>query len=359
MGKKAEVRVGEGLYVPKISVILTVYQGEEFLAKCLESLLAQTLEEIEIICIDDGSTDKSGEILNSFSEKDSRFEILHQKNQGAGAGRNRGLQKATGVYTIFLDCDDYFESTLLEELYKAVEKENADVGICRSCCFDHNNEKKLPSEWMRKDKFLKGKKVFSPLDVKEYLFQFTYGWAWDKLFRSAFLREHGFAFPELRNSEDLVFVYAALAVSKKIVVIDSVLVNYRMNQTNSVSQNRNTLPLAPWEGICLLEKELKSRMVYQDFEQSFLNWEMEFLIWNVSNLSEKSIQKKEFQRLKLCVFPSFIFEQKKSTYYYNKFFFMKYLLIRYGNWCLFYTTLKMYHWLKSLHNAMVIRKGEQ
>lgn len=101
----------------KVSIIIPVYNAEKYLGKCLESLLSQTLQEMEIICVDDGSSDGSPEILKRFQERDGRVRILTQENQYAGAARNNGMKEAQGEYLLFLDADDFFENTLLEKVY--------------------------------------------------------------------------------------------------------------------------------------------------------------------------------------------------------------------------------------------------
>ena len=94
---------------PKVSVIIPVYNVEDYLRQCLDSVINQTLKDIEIICVDDGSTDKSLEILHEYEKKDSRITVLTQKNQYAGVARNVGMSVATGKYFVFLDSDDFFE----------------------------------------------------------------------------------------------------------------------------------------------------------------------------------------------------------------------------------------------------------
>ena len=102
---------------PKISVIIPVYNVEKYLPECLESILNQNFQDFEIICVDDGSTDRSLDILQEYKRKDDRFVILQQRHAGAGAARNHGIKLAEGKYIQFLDSDDYFEPTLLETIF--------------------------------------------------------------------------------------------------------------------------------------------------------------------------------------------------------------------------------------------------
>ena len=111
--------------MPKVSVIIPVYNVEKYLHECLDSLLNQTLKDIEIIAVDDGSTDSSLKILKDYAKKDKRLKVLTQENKGAGAARNLGMKHATGSYLSILDSDDYFDHSMLELLYKKAEKTKA------------------------------------------------------------------------------------------------------------------------------------------------------------------------------------------------------------------------------------------
>ena len=113
----------------KVSVIIPVYNVEKYLRECIDSILNQTLHELELICVDDGSTDGSLEILQAYEKKDNRVTVLTQHNQGAGAARNKGLQIAKGEYLSFLDADDFFAPGMLEEAYRKCKSVSADVCV--------------------------------------------------------------------------------------------------------------------------------------------------------------------------------------------------------------------------------------
>ena len=109
---------------PKISVIIPVYNVEDYLEECLDSIINQTFKDLEIICINDGSQDNSLNILEEYAEKDNRIKIITTKNQGLSAARNRGLENITGDYVYFIDSDDYLELTAFEELYAVSEEKS-------------------------------------------------------------------------------------------------------------------------------------------------------------------------------------------------------------------------------------------
>ena len=116
----------------KVSVILPVYNVEKYLKQCLDTIVGQTLKEIEILCVDDGSTDDSVQILKEYEQKDHRIKVLSQKNAGAGAARNLGLRHASGKYLSFLDSDDFFEPDMLETAYEQAERYQAEMVVFRS-----------------------------------------------------------------------------------------------------------------------------------------------------------------------------------------------------------------------------------
>ena len=151
----------------KVSVIMPVYNAETYLEEAIECLICQTLKEIEIICVDDGSTDRSLEILEEYSKRDDRIKILHQRNLYAGVARNNGLKQANGEFVIFLDSDDLFERGLLEKTYKQGKKVNADIVLFGGECFNvDNGEHKERPDFLRKE-YIGDKSVFSRKDIPE------------------------------------------------------------------------------------------------------------------------------------------------------------------------------------------------
>ena len=116
--------------MPEVSIIIPVYNNEQYIEKCIQSVLNQTFENFEVIVINDGSTDKSGEILEKLNREDSRIILIEQKNQGVAVARNRGMNKATGKYITFVDGDDYLKNNYIEKMYNLAEKEKLDMVIC-------------------------------------------------------------------------------------------------------------------------------------------------------------------------------------------------------------------------------------
>ena len=325
----------------QVSVVIPVHNMEQHLRQCLDSVAGQTLRELEIICVDDGSTDASPEILAEYAHRDSRFRIIRQENSGPGAARNAGLAQAAGEYLIFLDSDDWFEPDMLEVMRAQAAETGADVTVCRAVGFDAGSGEELPSEWMLKDQYLPGDS-FAPKEIAQHIFQFTYGWPWDKLYRRAFIERMGLVYPPLPNSEDLVFVFQALALAERIAVVPERLVHHRVNRAGSVSNSRHKNPEVPCQALGLLREGLKDRGVYPEYERSFLTWAMEFLVWNAANMGDRRAQRAYFQKLKRVWLPEMGFEAHPGDYYGDRFAYCKYLLAKYAPWPVFRGALAAY-----------------
>ena len=329
----------------KVSVIIPVYNIEEHLSKCLDSIVEQSLSDLEIICVDDGSTDKSLHILSEYENRDQRFTIVTQKNAGPGIARNYGFAVATGEYVIFLDSDDYFEPDFLEKMVAVIENTNSDIVICQAVEFDTHSGKEYSAEWMLKKNYLPALE-FSPREISEYLFQFTYGMAWDKLYRRDWLISTGILFPALRNSEDLAFVFPTLLAARKIAVLPEAFIHHRINRLTSVSNTRREQPDAPYEALQIVEKYLNDCGWMEIYQQSFMNWAMEFLVWHVCNISDREIQNHYLEIIRTKWFPKLGFEKYPITYYRDKRQLSKYLLAKYAPKLVFYFVLRIYKFLK-------------
>lgn len=328
-----------------MSVIIPVYNIEAHLRQCLDSVAGQTLKDIEIICVDDGSTDASPLILAEYAVKDSRFQILTQENAGPGSARNAGLEQARGEFLIFLDSDDWFEPDFLEQILRRAQKTGADVTICRAVEFETDSGRERSSEWMLKTQYLPGE-AFAPGEIAEHIFQFTYGWPWDKLYRMDFIRDTKLSFPELPNSEDLVFAFQSLVLAERIAVLNKVLVHHRVNRMTSVSNSRRLEPEVPYHAALMLQDALRKNDLYRIFERSFVTWAAEFLIWNVASIEERTLQKFYFYKLKRIWLPEIGCCRK--VHFTRRFTRVKYLLAKYIPYPLFAEVLAGYRNCKSL-----------
>jgi len=330
----------------KISIIMPVYNVEEYVGKAIESILAQTFTEYEFLIVDDGTKDKSGEICDSYAQKDRRITVIHKENGGAPSARNTAIDIAKGKYVYFLDSDDWFEPDFLEKMVTKAQASEADVTICRADEFDDITGEVLDGRWMLKTQYLPHITTFAPEEVSGHLFQFTYGMPWDKLYRTDYIKETGLVYPALRNSEDLAFVFPSLFLAQRLTILDRVMIHHRINRSASVSNSRTTQPEAPYEAVQIVKNCLERHGLIERYQHSFLNWAMEFLIWHVVNLGDKDIQRQYFQTLREKWLPEIKFDSYPAGCYENRFTYCKYLLVRYAPFSVFSGVVSGYHKLK-------------
>lgn len=207
----------------KTSVIIPVYNVEQYLPKCLDSLINQTLKDIEIICINDESPDNCDKILEEYAKKDSRIVVLNEKNSGQGSARNRGLEIARGKYIQFLDSDDFYEPTCCEEMYNLMEK-HQDINVA---CFDTNiiydayeDKKDGDSNYFRMH--FEGKTKVKPF-MAHQLVDVN---CWNKIFKRSFIDTNNLRFPEKLHYEDVGFFWFWITRTDYIYFYHKKLTNY-------------------------------------------------------------------------------------------------------------------------------------
>lgn len=201
-----------------ISVIVPIYNVEKFLKKSLTSLINQTYKNIQIILINDGSSDESGKICDAFARKDSRFEVYHIENKGVSNARNLGLKYSKGKYIFFMDPDDWIEKFTLEILIKKIQEKNVDLVECSYSKVYLDNKKNI----VHNSKVISKKiAINSFLMWKGYITSFC----WDKLYKREIIGNLKFK-NDLKIGEDSLFVFEYLLKCKKIAVINNILYNY-------------------------------------------------------------------------------------------------------------------------------------
>lgn len=221
----------------RISVIIPVYNSKKYLNQCIDSVLQQTLTDMEIICIDDGSDDGSGEVLDEYAKKDNRVKVIHKSNSGYGASMNVGLSNAEGEYIGIVESDDFIEPTMFDILYNQAEEKKAEVvkamfydytdkgGSISRSLFDavSDYEKRLPP-------------FYEPLSAKEYpdILQ-GYVYLWSGIYRRDFLEENAIRFNETPGAsfQDVDFTYKVYVSAKRLMFIEDNLYHYRRDNENS------------------------------------------------------------------------------------------------------------------------------
>lgn len=222
----------------KVSVLVPIYNVEKYLEKCLESLCNQTLKEIEIICIDDGSTDKSRTILENFKERDQRIIVIEKVNTGYGNSMNIGLDKAIGKYIVIVESDDFVELDMVEKLYIEAEISKADV-IKSNCFFYSENYKGERDLFINLFEDMPLKKAFCP--IKEPRIFLKPQTIWSGIYVREFLLDNNIWFNETPGAsyQDVSFSFQVLARASKIWLLPEAYYHYRTGNLNSSVKSPN------------------------------------------------------------------------------------------------------------------------
>lgn len=284
--------------MPKVSVIVPVHNASAHLRECLDGILGQSLTDIEVLCIDDGSTDDSPHILEDYARRDGRLLILEQENAGAGAARNAGLAVAQGDYLSFLDADDFFEPTMLEEAYNACREVDADVCVYRGRRFNVGDERFTPADWLLRMDLVPGTIPFSYRDMPDHILYFVSPAPWTKMFRRAFVAEKALRFQEIARTNDLLFTYLALVKADRITVVNKVLVNYRVGSDSNLQATNDKAPLEFYEALLALRSELTECGVFEEVERSFVNTALSICLHNLHSLRTPDSFGVLYQRLR-------------------------------------------------------------
>lgn len=282
----------------KVSVIIPVYNVAPYLRQNLDSVLNQTLKDIEVICVDDGSTDNSVQILQEYAGKDSRLKVVTQANAGAGAARNKGMEHATGEFLSFLDSDDFFESTMLEKMYARAVEENADFVVCRSDQFRMDEDGGSSRDgtfaqvnWVVRMEDIPRSQPFDFRSVTCNPFKVFVGWAWDKLYRRSFVEAHDLKFQVQRTTNDMLFVFSALVLAERICVVDEVLAHQRRDSSDSLSKTRENSWWCFHDALTALRQRLRREGLYEELKQDYINYALHAVLWNYRTLAEPSKHK--------------------------------------------------------------------
>lgn len=264
-----------------ISVIIPVYNCSDYLHECLDSIFAQSLNDIEVICVDNGSSDESADILQEYASAHSNILILHQNARGAGLARNLGLRHANGEYVIFLDGDDFFEPNLLRNTYKHAKRTDADIVLFGGRIFDDALGKLEEKVVFINPELLPDSTVFSSLEIPDSIFQVTNPAAWNKLFKRSFIQSIGLQFQHLPNSNDLFFTYSALAIAEKISYLLHPYVFYRSNTGAGTQDHRYRSPCCFLDALAALKRFLLDADLFHLLKNSYARLALELIFANI------------------------------------------------------------------------------
>lgn len=300
---------------PLVSIVMPLYNVAKYIEECLDSLLNQTYQNIEIICVDDGSQDITCQIVERYAKEYGNIRLYRQQHLFAGVARNTGFEHANGKYTIFLDSDDFFDPDFVRSMVVRAESTRAEVVVCRCRGFDNLTGKFFGMNWSVHEQYLPLLPVFPGRAAGKHFFFAFMGWAWDKMYLTDFVKKSGLRFQDLRSSNDAFFTFTSLAVAKRVSFVDKVLINQRRNLKTSISQTRSQ----SWDN-CLLaadkiyEEWRKSGLYRGSMEQAFCNWFVQFVCWHYYSLDDEA-KAKLSEQLPRYIRKYRLFERHSRFYY--------------------------------------------
>lgn len=250
-----------------ISVVVAIYNMDQYLNRCLDSLRNQTFKEFEVILVDDGSTDDSLAICQKMSSEDNRFKVIHQQNGGVASARRTGLNNSIGDYVIHVDPDDHVASDMLEGLYRCAEETNSDMVICD---YYEETEKGLVYKTQQPTSLECNNLILQ-------LFNSLHGSCWNKLVRRDVIQRYGISFPPLSLCEDTYFCVSLLMHPLKVSYLNKAYYHYNRINVNSVTWRGN-----PNTGLFAYQACIEFRkLLYHDnlLWSAFIRYEMPWMAY--------------------------------------------------------------------------------
>ena len=267
------------VYNSKVSIIVPIYNAEPYLSRFLNSLVNQTLHDIEIICINDGSTDNSLEILESYAQRDIRIKSINIENSGVSRCRNIGLKYINSKYVVFVDSDDWLDREALEVMYNYAELENSDLVMCAYMreYVSHSKDKKfdMPEIMVYENEELEKihRRLFGPIDEElgspELLD--SLGTVWAKLYKSEIIKNNNFEFRDLSiigSNEDSLFNIYVINKMKKVIFINKPYYHYWRENKQSITSLYNPNLKNQWEK---LHKEMNQFIEDNNLKDTYRN----------------------------------------------------------------------------------------
>ena len=256
-----------------VSVIIPVYNSKKYLTECLDSVISQDYSDIEIICVNDGSTDGSEVILSDYASKDPRIMIITKENSGKGAAaaRNLGFSKSRGEYVMFLDSDDFFERNLISSMMNKEVETGADLVICGADRYDDRSKRIVGKYTHIELDNAPQKEYFTYKDCPERIFQIGDILVWNKLYKRKLIEKNNLYFEEIPISDDQMVPALSLVLAQRISVVDKALIHYRFNTGSSQVDSQNRHPSSAYQASFTIVNRMRELGIYESVRQSYIN----------------------------------------------------------------------------------------
>lgn len=272
-----------------LSIIIPVFNTEEYLSKCLDSVCSQTLEDIEIICVDDGSSDDSLNILKEYAKKDERIRIISKENEGQGIARNIGIKEARGEYVGFVDSDDFVKKDMFEKLYQHANKNNLDIAMCKVSEFNNVTHEVNDNLWYYSLGVFRDfdKEIFNHEDTSDFTCEISVT-PYNKIYKRSLLWDNNIHFAENLIFEDELFFYDVYLKAKRISIVDENLYYYRTNRKGSTVEKSSE---KDYSDIIPIFKQIREKIIetgnYDLYKVKVANRFIHLILWRFSETSPK------------------------------------------------------------------------
>lgn len=280
-----------------VSVIVPVYNVDRYLHRCIDSIIAQDYENLEIILVDDGSTDSSPVICDDYASKDSRIKVYHRENRGVSSARNFGVEASNGKYVSFIDSDDYIASNFISTLYGKIIEYAADISVCSYYEFTDNKIKDTSFNSLKKDL------VLTNLEAMRDIFtlpNYTKVVPWNKLYKKEIFQNNSVIYPINRRHEDDATTYKLYYYSNKIVYCNIPLYYYYQSSTSFMGQKYHAQRLDILLALKETEEFVKENNIDLNQEVKF-NELLRLLTVLNSMVDTKCIDKKVFEDIRTII----------------------------------------------------------
>ena len=298
-----------------ISVVIPAYNVEKYISECLDCVQNQTYTELEIIVVDDSSTDRTYELACEYAKNDNRIKVLKKEHAGAGAARNYAIPYAKGKYISFLDADDFYERDMFEKMLLCIEENDADVCVCKSFEYDDRTRTEHIIDYSIIDAYVPVSNVFSWRDNGKYILNFCNGWPWDKLYKKSFIEKNELRFQEIRTSNDTLFVLSSLVCADKICTLREPLIHHRVNNNSSLSNTRQLSFTCCFEAARALYDKVSRLEQFEYVKQSLYTCVANFLIWHLTTITGEC-RKKVYDTIKNEMIPLYGFLDFSKEFYH-------------------------------------------
>jgi glycosyltransferase EpsH len=303
---------------PSISVLVAVYNTEAYIKQCLDSILAQSFTDFEVICIDDGSTDGSLDILYQYGGRDNRIVVIHQDNHGVGFTKNLALSKARGKYIMVVDSDDFIEPDTLDATFCLAEQTQAEiVGFPYGYYYEQTGEYSHNYATVN-ELYLPKKTVFSSQDIPSTIFQVFTPEVCNKLWLRSFLIENGLHFGYFSYAEDYYLMYWAMAIAQRISACPGkTYYHYRKGRPGSLTAD-DANPMVFIEPYRALLDKLVSLMLFETLKQSYVNLTLSGVVYEYTRHGSRDVREKLGEYLRNEGFEKLGLSEQKRDYFYNQ-----------------------------------------